>query len=125
MNIVSSEVGQVVVEVNRALPDPSADQMEQWYVLENGQKKNISSWQRISGEEGLNAVLIFDHSSGWAGTPFNWKSVKRSIVKVIDGFNTELDSLALIGFAESVDMNTDLTDNFEVLKLILNGSEEA
>ncbi len=125
MNIVSSEVGQVVVEVNRALPDPNADQSGQWYLLENGQKKNITKWQRNSSEEGLNAVLIFDHSSGWAGTPFNWNSVKRSLTKVIDGFNADLDSLALIGYAESVDMNTDLTDNFEVLKMILNGSEEA
>ncbi|MEM6343066.1 MAG: vWA domain-containing protein [Bacteroidota bacterium] len=125
LDIVSSEVGQMVIEVNRALPDPNSNQVEQWYVLENGQKKNITKWQRNSRDEGINAVLIFDHSSGWAGTPFNWKSVKRSISKLIDGFNAEQDSLALIGFAESVDMNTDLTDNFEVLKMILNGSEEA
>ncbi|MFK7921124.1 MAG: VWA domain-containing protein [Bacteroidia bacterium] len=125
MEIVSSELGQVVVEIDRALPQSGNAQAEQWYLLENGQKANITKWERKSGEAGLNAVLVFDHSSGWAGTPFTWASVKRSISKLIDGFDAERDSVALIGYSEAVDMNTDLTDNLEVLKMILNGSEEA
>lgn len=125
MDIVSSEPGQVVVKIDRALPQFGNAQVEQWYLLENGQKANITKWERKSGEEGLNAVLVFDHSNGWAGTPFTWTSVKRSIVKLIDGFDAERDSIALIGYAESVDMNTDFTDNLEVLKMILNGSDEA
>lgn len=124
MSLISNEVGKVVVEVERALPKPDLDQSEQWYLLENGKKTNITRWERQKASEGINAVLVFDHSSGWAGTPFNWNSVKRNISRLIDGFDPERDSVALIGYASDVDMNTDLTDNLEVLKMILNGSEE-
>jgi hypothetical protein len=95
---------------------------DQWQVLENGQEVEVLEVQLQPRAEGVLAALVFDHSSGWAGTPYDWSQIKRLLQALIDGFEPTRDSLMLIGYGEEVDMITEMTDNFELLHLVLEGA---
>lgn len=115
---------EMELQVDRRLPVGPELSPDNWQILENGEAVALTSIALQPGEEGINVALVFDHSTGWAGTSYSWKQVHKAVRQIVQGFRPEKDSLMLIGYGEEVDMISELTDNYEMLEIILGTAQE-
>ncbi len=125
-NLVLRQEGYPEMELilNRRLPVGASLESGNWQVLENGEAVELMSVELRPGYEGLHVALVFDHSTGWEGTPYSWTRIQQVLRTVLQGFRPQRDSIMLIGFAEEVDMISEWTDNVEMLEIILGTAAE-